>query len=74
MAKARLRSRSTFSPVEQILEKAIENYKRDLRLARQQKQQQAEEEECGERRELKPNSNQANNQNHHENIYEMVPN
>ncbi|XP_005175902.1 uncharacterized protein LOC101900944 [Musca domestica] len=30
MTKARLRSRSTFSPVEQILEKALANYKMDL--------------------------------------------
>ncbi|XP_073822096.1 uncharacterized protein [Musca autumnalis] len=30
MTKARLRSRSTFSPVEQILEKALSNYKMDL--------------------------------------------
>ncbi|XP_067625949.1 uncharacterized protein [Eurosta solidaginis] len=35
IAKARLRSRSTFSPVEQILEKAIANYKRDLEMAQQ---------------------------------------
>ncbi|CAD6998747.1 uncharacterized protein LOC101460180 [Ceratitis capitata] len=35
IAKARLRSRSTFSPVEQILEKAIENYKRDLETSQQ---------------------------------------
>ncbi|XP_039950974.1 uncharacterized protein LOC126753150 [Bactrocera neohumeralis] len=36
IAKARLRSRSTFSPVEQILEKAIANYKRELATSRQQ--------------------------------------
>ncbi|XP_017491731.1 PREDICTED: uncharacterized protein LOC108379884 [Rhagoletis zephyria] len=35
IAKARLRSRSTFSPVEQILEKAIANYKRDLETSQQ---------------------------------------
>ncbi|KAM7352620.1 uncharacterized protein ACRADG_005067 [Cochliomyia hominivorax] len=33
MTKARLRSRSTFSPVEQILEKALQNYKTDLELS-----------------------------------------
>ncbi|XP_011199553.2 uncharacterized protein LOC105223510 [Bactrocera dorsalis] len=36
IAKARLRSRSTFSPVEQILEKAIANYKRELATSQQQ--------------------------------------
>ncbi|XP_054743403.1 uncharacterized protein LOC129248022 [Anastrepha obliqua] len=35
IAKARLRSRSTFSPVEQILEKAIANYKSDLETSQQ---------------------------------------
>ena len=30
MTKARLRSRSTFSPLEHILEKALQNYKMDL--------------------------------------------
>ncbi|XP_014087431.1 uncharacterized protein [Bactrocera oleae] len=35
IAKARLRSRATFSPVEQILETAIANYKRDLAASRQ---------------------------------------
>ncbi|XP_065356123.1 uncharacterized protein LOC135950515 [Calliphora vicina] len=33
MTKARLRSRSTFSPVEQILENALKNYKMDLELS-----------------------------------------
>ncbi|XP_037960512.1 uncharacterized protein LOC119689696 [Teleopsis dalmanni] len=32
MAKARLRSRSVYSPLEPILEKAINNYKKDLVL------------------------------------------
>lgn len=33
MTKARLRSRSTFSPVEKILEKALYNYKKDLEMS-----------------------------------------
>ncbi|XP_061389514.1 uncharacterized protein LOC133324690 [Musca vetustissima] len=39
MTKARLRSRSTFSPVEQILEKALSNYKMDLLRSHQRKTQ-----------------------------------
>lgn len=30
IAKARLRSRSTYSPVEKLLQRALENYKKEL--------------------------------------------
>ncbi|XP_013104237.1 uncharacterized protein LOC106084852 [Stomoxys calcitrans] len=36
MTKARLRSRSTYSPVEQILEKTLTNYKIDLQTSQQE--------------------------------------
>ena len=70
MTKARLRSRSTFSPVEQILERAIENYKRDLRAARAQRQKKLEQQHQVQI----TKETTSVNENSNENIYEMVSN
>ncbi|XP_017046111.1 uncharacterized protein LOC108091431 [Drosophila ficusphila] len=48
IAKARLRSRSTYSPVEKILQKALENYRKELESlqeVRSDHDQEANEEE-----------------------------
>ncbi|XP_034473807.1 golgin subfamily A member 6-like protein 22 [Drosophila innubila] len=48
IAKARLRSRSTYSPVEKLLQRALENYKRELESLNKQSREDFKQDEKGE--------------------------
>ncbi|EDW03462.1 uncharacterized protein LOC6562327 [Drosophila grimshawi] len=73
IAKARLRSRSTYSPVEKLLQRALENYKKELNsLNRQQANNSKQDLNAQAKSVVQDDDDDEKEQEEAQNLYELI--